>query len=111
MTRGEFDVWIEQHYGELLAVAKERVKWDAEDALQSAVAGMLASSTFADTPIALAWPWAVAFIRYNARNMRVSEQRRRGFIRDAKIILPAAPIQGGRTKPAPGSDNPTGGDQ
>lgn len=78
MTRAEFDAWIEQHYTELLGVARRRVRRDAEDVVQQAVAGMLASLELQRRPVVMAWPWAVLLVR------RVASDRRRKGSRHAK---------------------------
>jgi DNA-directed RNA polymerase specialized sigma24 family protein len=109
VTRSEFDVWIEQHYGELLAVAKK--KGDGEDAVQAAVLSALETRNYERCHPGAAWTWFSNAVRGKAKDQRVSETRTRRAKQELKKITGAALYQGGRTKPAPGSDNPVGGDQ
>ncbi len=90
MTRAEFDVWIEQHYEELLKVACRRVDPTvAEDLLQTAVLGMLQSEVLArvDQPGEIgAWPWAVAFVTQAIANKARGRERQKEALRTQKII-------------------------
>jgi DNA-directed RNA polymerase specialized sigma24 family protein len=103
VTRTEFDTWIEQHYTELLKVARKRVNSDdaAQDAVQSAVAGMLDSTPFMGAPIEYAWPRAVKFVTSMARHQRISSQRVRALKTESKILLPAARLHGWKRSAAP----------
>ena len=94
MERSELEQWIEQHYGELLAVAKRKHKRAPEDLLQNAVAGMLASQK--SPALQLAWPWAVSWLRGRAQHMRTSDNRQRALKSEAKNIHQAASIHGQR---------------
>ena len=85
MTRPEFDAWVEQHYGELLAVAVRRTDCEPEDIVQAAVAGMLASRVLKrirldnkdlDPTVLSVWPWAVYRIRSALSNRRQAGRRR-----------------------------------
>ncbi|OFX04181.1 MAG: hypothetical protein A3E78_02495 [Alphaproteobacteria bacterium RIFCSPHIGHO2_12_FULL_63_12] len=79
MTRQEFDRWIEQHYTELLGVARRRVNRDAEDVLQTAVVSMLTNLAVKPEQMGV-WPWAVACVRRAAGHYRESEKGRLGGI-------------------------------
>lgn len=84
MTMSEFEQWIEQKYGDLLAVARRRVrKEDASDVLQSAVLRMwnspdldlrVALHATPERPLAV-WPWAVGIVRSEASTKRRSARR------------------------------------
>lgn len=89
MTMAEFDTWIEQHYGELLAVAKTLVRpQDAEDVVQNAVASMY-TSPLLDLSVRLhvnederraglrsVWAWARGVVRGMASHSRRSGTNR-----------------------------------
>lgn len=103
MTRQEFDGWIEQHYTELLAVAKRRDQKDPEDVLQQAVAGMLASEALPriGAPGEMgAWPWAVGFVRGAATHNRRAITRRNTLKAETKKIHRAGSSLGWK-RPAP----------
>lgn len=93
MTRDEFETWIEQHYKQLGAVAKRRVRQDYEDVLQRAVLAMLSRPELAKRTPATIWPWAVEVVRESAKDARVSVQRQKALRGEAKKILPAALLQ------------------
>lgn len=97
MTRPEFDTWIEQHYGELLAVARRRSS-DPEAAVQDAVVTFLANRELAE--ITQPWTYLVNAIRSTSMVVRRSSQRdqalRRGLKNDSR-----AGHSLGRKRPAP----------
>jgi DNA-directed RNA polymerase specialized sigma24 family protein len=70
VTRVEFDTWIEQHYSELLKVARKRVNTDDEalEVVQAAVATMLTNQFFltSEKP----WTYATKAVRSYARDHR-----------------------------------------
>jgi hypothetical protein len=103
VTRQEFDTWIEQHYTELLAVAKRRDQQEPEDVLQQAVAGMLASEALPriGQPDEMGvWPWAVGFVRGTAAHARLASTRRNALKAETKKIHQAGSSLG-RKQPAP----------
>ncbi len=77
MTRNEFDAWIEEHYRDLLKVARLRVSSDskAEDVVQNAVAGMLDSAELERREASAIWPWAAGFVRGAASHALRAERR------------------------------------
>jgi hypothetical protein len=87
MTMAEFETWVEQHYGELLAVAKTLVKRDPEDVLHTAVLGMWNSpdldlrvrlhTTAEERSAGLVsiWPWAKNRVRGAASHAHTSTRR------------------------------------
>lgn len=100
MTRAEFDGWVEQHYGELVKVARRRVNSDeaAEDAAQHAIASALESGGY-ETRDAI-WPWMVLKVRDGAKLQRRSESRFRDLRREAKKVSSAG-LSLGWKRPAP----------
>jgi DNA-directed RNA polymerase specialized sigma24 family protein len=100
-------MWIEQHYAELLKVAKRRDGIEPADILQTAVLQVLTAGSYERTDVP--WPWMVEAIRGVAANARRSGKRRKVLRRDLKILLDAG-LSLGWKQPAPGSDNP-GGDR
>ena len=100
MTREEFDVWIEQHYGELLAVAKRRTNSDddAMDVLHSAIAGALANETYVN--VQAPWTFFVNAVRGYADAKRKSDNSNKRLRSEVKIIHRAS-FSHGRKPPAP----------
>jgi DNA-directed RNA polymerase specialized sigma24 family protein len=98
MTRAEFDGWIEQHYGELLAVAKRRDRIEPEDVLQAAVTRVVATESFTRTDAP--WPWMVEAIRSAAKDARRSGERRQSLGREFKKVSRAG-LSHGWKRPAP----------
>jgi DNA-directed RNA polymerase specialized sigma24 family protein len=72
VTRPEFDAWIEQHYTELLKVAKRRSN-HPEDAVQDAVVTFLTNRDLAE--IDQPWTYLVNAIRSVAGNRRRGDDR------------------------------------
>ena len=103
MTRAEFDVWIEQHYTDLLKVARRRTNSDddALDAVQTGIAAMLGSPQLERITPSLAWPQAVKFVTGAAYNDRVSAARKSALKREAKNISRTAAGFHGWKRPAP----------
>jgi hypothetical protein len=103
VSRAEFDVWIEQHYTELLKVARKRTNSDdeARDALQGAITSMLASTPFMAAPIEYAWPRAVKFVTSAARNDRVGRASVKRLRGEVYQINRAASRLHGWKRPAP----------
>lgn len=98
MTRAEFDGWLEQHHGELLAVAKRRTEEGAEDVVQEAVATFL---THRDLPaIDHPWTYLVNAVRSVAGNRRRSVARAKAAARDLRVLTRAEHSHG-RRRPAP----------
>ena len=91
MTRSAFDVWIEQHYDELLAVACKVTndQDEAEDALQAGLAAMVGSPQLARISSVLAWPQAVKFVTGAAWSGRRAMCRNKALKRESKIFLNA----------------------
>lgn len=87
MTKQEFEIWVERHCGELLAVARRRVREDAEDVVQDAVAGMLKSSELQYRDETTIWPWATFAIRQESYHARRSEARAERSLQDAGALL------------------------
>lgn len=77
MTRDDFSKWIEEHYHELLAVARRRTeRLDlARDVVQDAVARALGSPTLGDLPTEAAWPWMADAVRSTVEHARRGERR------------------------------------
>ncbi len=102
MTRPEFDTWIEQHYTELLKVARRRVNSDddAADVLHQAVASAISTGAYEKTGGIGAWPWAVSQVRGFATAARRTNARQ-GELKRAKKILHRAGSSLGRTSPNP----------
>lgn len=100
MTRAEFDVWIEQHYTQLLAVARRRTNTDedAADAVHAAVAQTLASGRCGE--IQHPWTWMVNAVRGKAKDGRRSEDRRTELHREVKNVSRAG-LSLGWKRPAP----------
>lgn len=92
MTRAEFDAWIEEHYEQLIAVARRRVRTGYEDVAHTAIARMLASPELAVRPVSMAWPWAVGAVRSVAANARRSADRQKEALRTEKIIRHAGAL-------------------
>lgn len=85
----EFESWIEEHYGELLAVARNRVNGtngEAEDVLHSAVMGMVVSPELVKRTTGRMWPWAVEVVRAHAAVSRRGSERRQALKGEAKIV-------------------------
>ena len=110
MTREEFDTWIENHYGELIAVARRRGYRDARGTVHAAIAGMLASPSLAGVQlhrpegqaVMAVWPWAVNFLRGTAQHAHRGASRDRARMAEAKNIALAGSFHGRkRTSPKP----------
>lgn len=98
MTREEFDTWITQHYGELLAVAKARGAGD--DALQTALLSALANETYLRCRPDAAWTWFANAVRGCAKNERRGNARRHANRVEFKRVQGAGLYQGWK-RPAP----------
>lgn len=98
MTRDEFNAWLEQHYGELLAVAKRRVKADPEDALQAALARVTEHLDQFDETKGRLWTWVVNAIRSTADTARQSASRVKRLRADLKKD-PSAAVSLGWKRP------------
>ena len=98
MLREDFDRWLEEHYNELLAVARKRTnsQEDAEDVVQTALVTVLprVASLQAPTP----WKFFVGAIAGAAAHRRDSVARQRRVKAEVraveKINSPAAFFQG-----------------
>jgi DNA-directed RNA polymerase specialized sigma24 family protein len=101
MTRQEFDTWIEQHYGELYAVARRRTNSDetAAEALQSAVAGAYANETYLRLQHK-PWTYFANAVRGYAAATRRGEARARAASRAVQAQARAG-FSLGRKRPAP----------
>lgn len=102
MTRAEFDNWIEQHYGELLAVAKRR--GGSEDTVQSAVLRVLSTQSYSRIVGSSAWTWMVGAVRSVAADQRdssTSQQRLRGEFKTVQRTIHRASVSHGWKRPAP----------
>ncbi len=84
VTNEEFGQWVEQHYTELLAVAKQRISRDPEDALQAALARVTENLPSFDETKGKPWTWVVNAIRSSASNARVSRDNTRKLRRSLK---------------------------
>lgn len=107
MTRQEFDRWVEGHYGELLAVVERRTRYEPEDVLQAAIAGMLASPDLVNVvldPEATArmgvWPWAVSWVRGKVSDRRKANRRRAGLEAEIESVFRLGAGGNSRTPPA-----------
>ncbi len=103
MTRPEFDTWIEQHYTDMLKVARRRVN-DAEqarDAVQHAIASALESGGYARREAI--WPWMVLKVRDGAKLQRRSAARF-GALRTLVRRSSRAGLSQGWKRPAPRAD-------
>lgn len=111
MLREDFDRWLEEHYTELLAVARRRTNrdTDARDAVHAAVVEVLPHVPGMGAPGTPNAPWTrlVNAIRGEAKDQRKLADRRarvRGAVRAvAKINSPAVPYLGWK-RPAPRAD-------
>lgn len=76
MTRKAFDLWIEQHYGELVAVARRLVNnpEDATEVVHDAVAASVGNGNL--SKVRAPWTWMVNAVRGKAKDRRVSDTRR-----------------------------------
>lgn len=92
MTREEFDTWIEQHYGELLSVAKAHGARDPEDVVQTAVVRMLEHGGYANTK--QPWTWACLYVRGEEHNQKRAAQRFRSVKHDLKVFRTSGAYQG-----------------
>lgn len=99
MTRQEFDVWIEQHYTDLLKVAKKRGAASAQDVVQTAVAAMYGTEGYLrfEHP----WTWAVGQVRGALATERLSGSRRDRLQTETKRIAKTADSSHGWKRPAP----------
>lgn len=86
MTRSEFDTWIEQHYDDLLKVARRRTNndEDAADVVHNAVAGAIEGGWYAATD--KPWTRMALALRSYASRRRETEQRHADIRRAAKVI-------------------------
>jgi DNA-directed RNA polymerase specialized sigma24 family protein len=100
MTKAEFDTWIGEHYGELVAVAKRRSQTDedAAEAVQNAIAQTLASGRLAG--VRSPWTWMVNAVRGTAANIRRGNARTAAARTDFKRATRAGLHQGWK-RPAP----------
>ena len=108
MTRPEFDAWVEQHYGDLLAVAVRLTDCEPEDIVQAAVARMLKSQALAnvvDDPNAKGqmgvWPWAVGCLRSTFSNRRTVGWRRTRVEKEVQAVASLGERGNLRTPPRP----------
>jgi len=119
MTVKEAGVWIEQHYGEMFAVAVRRaMDLSPEDILQSAIATMLASKVLPrvrehnqtrDRRYMAAWPFATLAIKqaaFNARRAAHTQSAVRGELKNIgrSRALHGRTGGGKQNPPAKGSD-------
>lgn len=99
MTRQEFDTWITEHYGELIAVAKRRGARSPQDVVQQAAVAMYSTQGYLrfDRP----WTWAVGQVRGALSTERLSGSRRGRLARAATDVVRAADSSHRRKRPAP----------
>lgn len=100
MNREQFDVWVTEHYTELLAVARRRTRNadDAEQDVQDAVRRMLTMNPpgpvpaeredttrqiFPDKP----WSWSLSMLAAVTTDRRASDKNRHEAHEDAKTIF------------------------
>lgn len=104
MTQQEFSSWVEQHYAELVKVARKRCR-DPEAAVQDAVVTFLTNRDLA--AIARPWTYLVNAIRSTSMVVRRSSKRDQALRREVKKVARAGHSHGWK-RPAPTSDNPQG---
>ena len=82
MSPEQFESWLNEHYGELVAVARRLVNnpEDAAEVVNAAVAQTLSNGRLAE--IKTPWSWMVGAVRGTAANARRS-QRRAGGVPDS----------------------------
>lgn len=96
MDRAAFDLWLEEHYPQLVRVARRRVNTDdaAEDAVQTAVATLLASPTFQSSPPEFVWPRAVKAVTRAAWVLRRTATRLAAHRQAEKVLVRAGGLHG-----------------
>jgi DNA-directed RNA polymerase specialized sigma24 family protein len=100
VTTQEFESWIEQHYTELLAVAKRRDRKEPEDVLHAALARVTENLDKFDSTKGALWTWCVNAIRSCAADTRDSRSSRARLGQEQKILRRAS-VSLGRKQPAP----------
>lgn len=94
MDKQQFEQWLEQHMGELLAVAKRLTnsEQDAQDAVQAAVVQALGNGKL--TQVKAPWTWMVNAVRGTASNIRRGNERADAAKREVRRVLRAGLYQG-----------------
>jgi len=101
MERADFDRWIEEHYNELLAVARRRLynRGDAQDVVQTAIITVLPHVPKLRSP----WTFVVNAVRGAAAHSRDSLGRQRRLktaVKYAEGLRDPAAFYPGRKPPA-----------